>query len=95
MSGYFETKRRTHPIKLGDTIDGKRWTLNGSESPRDASVCSLSDVLETEPVPQRYFLSAKACAGILRRAENRGKKLPDALYQALQAALTPNAGGGS
>ena len=39
-------------------------------------------------------MSPKACAGILRRAENRGKKLPDALYQALQAALTLNAGGG-
>ena len=35
-------------------------------------------------MPQRFFLSAKACAGILRRAENRGKKLP----QQLQAALT-------
>ena len=70
------------------------WTLNGSESPSAAVVCSLSDVLETQPVQQKYFLSPKACAGILRRAENRGKKLPDTLYQALQAALTPNAGGG-
>jgi hypothetical protein len=24
MSGYFEAMRRTHPVKLGDIIDGKR-----------------------------------------------------------------------
>ena len=32
------------------------------------------------------FLSPKACLGILRRAERRGKTLPTALHQALQAA---------
>jgi hypothetical protein len=46
---------------------------------------SLSQVLESGPVPQRYFLSEKACSGILRRAERRGKALPDQLRQALQA----------
>ena len=59
------------------------WTLSGSEWPRDAAVCSLSDVLETGKVPQRYFLSPKACAGILRRAEKRQKTLPEPLRQAL------------
>ena len=48
-------------------------------------VCSLSDVLETGDVPQRYFLTPKACAGILRRAEKRGKTLPIQLHHALQA----------
>jgi predicted nucleic acid-binding protein len=43
----------------------------------------LSDILETGGVPRRYFLSAKACAGILRRAAKRGKKLPDLLAAAL------------
>jgi hypothetical protein len=61
------------------------WTLNGSEWPKDAAVCSLSDTLETGDLPQRFFLSPKACAGILRRAEKRGKSLPPALFQALQA----------
>ena len=60
-------------------------TLNTSEFPSDAAVCSLSDVLETGPLPPRFFLSPKACQGILRRAENRGKQLPIALEQALQA----------
>jgi hypothetical protein len=61
------------------------WTLNGSEWPSDAAVCSLSDTLETGTVPQRFFLSAKACSGILRRAGKRGKTLPLALEAALQA----------
>jgi hypothetical protein len=45
----------------------------------------LSDVLETSAVPPRFYLSAKACAGILRRAERRGKDLPPALQSALEA----------
>ena len=48
-------------------------------------VCSLSDILETGDVPQRFFLTAKACQGILRRAEKRGKDLPPQLQVALQA----------
>ena len=58
-------------------------TLNTSEWPKDAAVCLLSDTLETGNVPQRFYLSAKACQGILRRAEKRGKKLPEQLLQAL------------
>ena len=61
------------------------WTLNTSEWPSAAAVCSLSDVLETGEVPRRYFLSAKACAGILRRAEKRGRALPPPLLVALKA----------
>jgi hypothetical protein len=61
------------------------WTLNGSEWPSDAAVCLLSDVLEINGVPPRYSLSAKACAGILRRAAARGKELPEALRLALEA----------
>ena len=53
--------------------------------PSDGDVCSLSDILETGDVPQQYYLTAKACSGILRRAGNRGKDLPPALRQALEA----------
>jgi hypothetical protein len=46
----------------------------------------LSDVLEaTGSVPQKFFLSRKACEGILRRAERRGKALPPALEAALRS----------
>ena len=51
-------------------------------------VCSLTDVLETQPVPQRFYLSEKACSGILRRAERRGKILPEQLRRALESAVT-------
>ena len=60
-------------------------TLNTLAWPSAAAVCSLSDVLEAGNVPQRFFLSSTACKGILRRAEKRGKQLPIALEQALQA----------
>jgi hypothetical protein len=61
-------------------------TLSTLEWPKDADVFSLSDTLETGELPQRFFLSATACQGILRRAEKRGKKLPVALETALQSA---------
>ena len=60
-------------------------TPNFSEWPNDAAVCSLWQVLETDAVPRKYFLSVKACAGILRRAERRGKALPPMLEAALRA----------
>jgi hypothetical protein len=46
----------------------------------------LSAVLENGEVPVKYFLSKKACKGILRRAAKRGKKLPAHLEAALMAA---------
>jgi hypothetical protein len=64
-------------------------TLKTSESHSGAVACLLSDVLETGDVPRRFYLSAKACAGILRRAEKRGRQLPHSLQAALEhAALT-------
>src|SRR5690606_11631759 len=62
---------------------------NSSEWPNDAVVCSLSQVLIRTSIPQQYFLSPTACAGILRRAEKRGRKLPPLLQTALErVALT-------
>jgi hypothetical protein len=63
--------------------DGQYWILNTSESRKDASVCSLSQILEANPHP-KYSLSPKACQGILRRAEKRGKELPEMLQKALE-----------
>lgn len=64
------------------------WTLSTSEFHSAADVCSLSDVLEMSDVPQRYYLSAQACRGILRRAAKRGKSLPRSLHDALLAAAS-------
>lgn len=63
---------------------GEFSTLNISDSPNDAAACSLSQVLETGSIPQRFFLSKLACAGILRRAEKRGRVLPEHLARALK-----------
>jgi len=73
--------------ELGYGVDTGFLTLNISECHKDAGVCSLSDVLETGEVQPKFYLSPKACAGILRRAETRGKKLPTALQKALQATV--------
>jgi len=67
------------------TLNIAEWTVSDALCHSAAAVCSLSDILETTPVPQRYYLTAKACAGILRRAEKRGKALPPLLQRALAA----------
>lgn len=59
-------------------------TLNTLEWPSDGAACSLSDILEMD-VPLRYFLSARAARGILRRAEKKGRKMPPRLREALLA----------
>ena len=64
-------------------------TLNTSEYRSGAVASSLSDVLETGPVPPQYYLSSTACRGILRRAEKRGKELPGQLRAALESVATP------
>ena len=62
------------------------WTLNIGESPNAVRESYLSDVLE-QNVPGKYYLSQKACQGILRRAESRGKTLPTLLKEALEEQI--------
>ncbi len=78
-----------------ERLSGEYSMLNTQEWPNDAAVCLLSQVLEPS-VSSKYFLSAKACAGILRRAEKRGKALPTMLLDALRVvAAGSNEGGDS
>lgn len=66
-------------------LSTSEWTASPEPSLNDAGVCSLSDILqETSDVPQQFFLSPKACAGIIRRAAGRGKTLPEPLGEALR-----------
>ncbi len=79
----------------GISFAGERWTRNLPEyfvgnvvdsSGRyrsAAGASSLSEVLEAR-APQTYSLSARACEGIIRRAEKRGKPLPEILRRALE-----------
>jgi hypothetical protein len=67
----------------GIVSPGACLMLSTSEYPNGASVSSsLADVLQAE-APEKYYLSSKACDGILRRANRRGKTLPEALQEAL------------
>jgi len=68
-------------------LPGVCTTLNFGESPNVARESTLSRILQ-ENVPEKYFLSAKACAGILRRAERRGKELPEILKEALEEVIS-------
>ena len=62
---------------------------SGGAYPKEENESSLSQILQVG-VPKKYYLSPKACLGILRRASVRGKELPPVLKEALerQAAET-------
>ena len=57
-----------------------RGLISMTEPPKHVS---LSAILESE-VGAKYCLSPKACRGILRRSEKRGKSLPPSLRLALE-----------
>lgn len=71
-------------------LPGASMTLNTGECPSVARESTLSQILEAN-APEKYSLSAKACAGILRRAERRGKELPAMLREALEEEISMNA----
>ena len=64
-------------LSLGDYT-----TRSFGEYPSAAVESRLWQILEAIVHP-KYYLSAKACEGIARRAERRGKKLPRMLAEAL------------
>ena len=67
---------------VSGVLHGEHTTLNTGEYPSEERGSRLSQILEEHP-HQKYSLSPTACAGILRRAEKRGKALPEALRKAL------------
>lgn len=72
-----EQSPETDGLWLGDSS-----MLNIGELPNAERESLLSWILE-DNVPQKYYLSARACQGILVRASRRGKPLPELLKQAL------------
>jgi hypothetical protein len=60
-----------------------KYCLNCGEKPNRTIQSKLSDILETNPNP-KYNLSETACRGILRRATERGKELPELLKTTLE-----------
>lgn len=67
---------------MGGLSLGELMMLNTGESPNAAVESRLSQILEDNP-QEKYYLSAKACRGVLRRAERRGKDLPEKLKAVL------------
>ena len=61
---------------------GAQWMPSIGEFPNVESASRLSSILQAN-APERYYLSQKACEGILRRASRRGKQLPETLKRAL------------
>ena len=84
---YREKDGQIPVLHLGrkDSSNGVYWTRNTSTWRNGGSACLLSGILETGKIDRRYYLSPRACAGILRRAERRGKILPPALKAALES----------
>ena len=70
-----------------DSFGEKPCMLTEEESfpalPNGVEGSRLSQILEDSPHP-KYSLSAKACVGILNRANKRGKELPKELKEALE-----------
>ena len=62
---------------------GQFTTASISDWRKGGSACSLSVILEVNPAT-KYLLSRRACMGILRRSEKRGKVLPPVLDRALR-----------
>ena len=62
---------------------GEHSTVSIGPFPREECVSTLSQILRVN-VPKKYYLSPKACLGILRRASERGKALPEVLRIALE-----------
>lgn len=83
-AGKMQASPEATPIST--VSHGGCWTLSISESPNDAVECLLWQVLEREVAP-KYYLSKEGAAGILRRAERRGKTLPPLLESALKNVI--------
>ena len=79
----------TKPEQLQETDGlwhGDSLTLNIGEFLNAERESLLSQILE-DNVPQKYYLSARACQGILTRASRRGKPLPEVLGQAFMDVI--------
>ena len=78
--------------EMGGALLGEYTMHSFGESPKEERESLLSQILEDKPHP-KYYLSEKACRGILNRAEKRGKELPPLLKEALEKQASQSGGG--
>ena len=88
------------PLPADSAWVGEYLTLNIPESNNfqglsrsEGDVSSLSDILETANVSPEFSLGAKFARGILRRAEERGEKLPAEIESACRSILRTSTAG--
>ena len=79
-------KRPDASWEAAGALHGECTTLNFGEFPSVARESTLSQILVPN-APAKYYLSQKACEGILRRADRRGKELPPMLKDALMEVV--------
>ena len=77
--------------EMDTVLPGVSTTLNTGEFPNAVRESTLSQILQLN-APEKYCLSPTACAGIIRRAEKRGKQLPDMLKEALMEVIGRSGG---
>lgn len=82
LRGGADGAKRERSLEMDGLWLGDSLTANIGECPREENESLLSWILQAD-APERYYLSAKACKGILTRASRRGKKLPELLRTAL------------
>lgn len=80
--GASSGQKQALSAEMDGALRGELSTLNFGECPSVAVESRLSWILE-DNVPEKYYLSARACQGILNRASRRGKALPEILHTAL------------
>lgn len=69
--------------EMATQLPGAPMMLNIGPGPHSAESASTLSQILVPNAPEKYFLSAKACQGILNRAKKRGKELPPMLKEAL------------
>jgi hypothetical protein len=93
-----------HPAEDGTLVPSLgRWQVSGMGSPTECLTLSTSEchsegvesllshiLQEIQDVPQKYYLSQKACEGYLRRQATKGK-LPMALQEAMKQKVESGA----
>ena len=79
-------QRQDASWQMGGALLGEYSMQSFGESPKEDVESHLSQILEDNPHP-KYCLSAKACQGILNRANRRGRVLPQILKEALEQVI--------
>jgi DNA (cytosine-5)-methyltransferase 1 len=90
------SKESLFEIDFSDTTASYKWLkagiawkgsfISGSVYPTPSTPISSSliDIVERKKVSRRYYLTANAAEGILRRVDNQGRKLFMPLRRALE-----------